>query len=63
MLSSTIQSDGVVTGICNGFGIHATASDYAHCSQLYLGSSPGLGSVLRAAAAMHSYNGHSEGGA
>jgi rhamnogalacturonyl hydrolase YesR len=55
-LSSTIQPNGTVTGICNGFGIHATANDYIHCKQSYLGSAPGLGSVLRAAAAMHSYN-------
>jgi rhamnogalacturonyl hydrolase YesR len=54
-LSRTVQSNGTVTGICNGFGIHATANDYVRCSQSYLGSAPGLGSVLRAAAAMHSY--------
>jgi len=55
-LSSAIKSDGTVTGICNGFGIHASSNDYIHCSQSYLGSAPGLGSVLRAAAAMRWYS-------
>ena len=54
-LVKAVQPDGTVTGICNGFGIHPSAESYAHCSTSYYGSAPGLGSVLRAARAMHDY--------
>ena len=35
--------------------IHATEEDYKKASTSYLGSAPGLGSVLRAAVAMDDY--------
>ena len=57
LASAVDMEDGTVAGICNGFGIHADAATYAKCSTSYLGSAPGLGSVLRAANAMHVYLG------
>eukprot|EP00041_Stephanoeca_diplocostata_P019802 m.430944 g.430944 ORF g.430944 m.430944 type:complete len:432 (-) comp21399_c2_seq16:1907-3202(-) len=55
-LSSVIDDNGYVSGICDGFGIHATAEDYEKCSQNYTLSSPGIGSVLRAAVLMTNAN-------
>jgi rhamnogalacturonyl hydrolase YesR len=49
-----IHDDGVVAGMCDGFGIHATPADYAGCKQLYSKGTPGLGSVLTAAVLMAS---------
>lgn len=46
---------GEVDGICSGFGIHANLEDYKNCPTIYAKSSPGLGSVLRAALAMTAY--------
>ena len=54
-LSKAIQPDGSVSGICGGFGVHNSPSDYQGCSTEYLFSSPGLGSVLRAAISMYKY--------
>eukprot|EP00937_MAST-01D_sp_MAST-1D-sp2_P004855 g4855.t1 len=54
-LLHAVQANGTVAGICNGFGIHADAGAYSRCKTDYHGSAPGLGSVLRAAAAMHEY--------
>ena len=51
-LATQIHADGVVTGICDGFGIHAVESDYAMAPALYSRSEPGLGSVLKAAVLM-----------
>ena len=48
-LSKVIHADGYVAGQCDGFGIHSTAADYYNCPQLYRKSSPGLGSVIKAA--------------
>ena len=55
LLKTVDATSGQVAGICNGFGIHADADAYSKCSTDYFGSSPGLGSVLRAARAMHEY--------
>lgn len=48
-LATQIQTDGIVQGICDGFGIHALESDYEATPTLYSHSEPGLGSVLKAA--------------
>lgn len=48
-LSRAIHSNGFVSGMCDGFGIHSTPADYYACKQLYGRSTPGLGSVLKAA--------------
>jgi len=50
-LANTVQSDGTVNGICEGTGILTSSADYAARSTAYSSSSPGLGSVFRAAAA------------
>ena len=55
LLKTVNATTGQVAGICNGFGIHADATAYSKCSTDYFGSAPGLGSVLRAARAMHEY--------
>jgi len=47
-LVKTIQSDGTVTGICEGTGIGTSADWYNHRSTAYLSSGPGLGSVFKA---------------
>ena len=47
-LQKVIHSDGFVSGICDGFGIHSHPSDYRACPTLYGKSTPGLGSVLKA---------------
>merc|ERR1711879_762546 len=47
---------GTVDFICSGFGIHNTLGDYKRCGTNYENSSPGLGSVLRAALAMTRYD-------
>jgi len=53
-LSSTIQDDGTVNGICSGCGIKANLSEYALRGTDYNSSlNGGLGAVLRAAAAVH----------
>jgi len=54
-LSSTIQNDGTVTGICQGTGIGPNITFYAERGSQYLDSGPGLGSVLQAALAMVKY--------
>lgn len=54
-LTRAIQHDGEVTGICNGFGIHADAAAYEAAGCDYTHSSPGLGSVLRATLTMADY--------
>ena len=51
-LATQIHDDGVVEGICDGFGIHAFESDYEAAPTLYGKSQPGLGSVLKAAVLM-----------
>merc|ERR1712039_168506 len=48
-LSKAISRDGRVSGICKGFGISPTKEDYNQCATTYSKSSPGLGSVLKAA--------------
>jgi len=55
-ISSTIASDGVVSGICEGTGIGSNVDFYQKRSTNYLVSSPGLGSVLRAIAAYQRYS-------
>ncbi len=50
-LARTVQPDGTVEGICDGFGIHNSAQDYYGCPTEYNRSTPGLGSVIRAALA------------
>jgi len=54
-LSSTIQSDGTVTGICQGTGIGPNITFYENRGTQYMDSGPGLGSVLHAALAMVRY--------
>ena len=51
-LSTQIDADGIVEGICDGFGIHPFESDYEAAKTLYGKSQPGLGSVLKAAVLM-----------
>eukprot|EP01046_Picozoa_sp_COSAG06_P100127 COSAG06_NODE_46244_length_348_cov_0.983936_1_plen_69_part_01 len=51
-LATQIHADGIVAGICDGFGIHAFESDYEAAPTLYSRSEPGLGSVLKAAVLM-----------
>ena len=51
-LATQIHDDGIVEGICDGFGIHAFESDYEAAPTLYTKSQPGLGSVLKAAVLM-----------
>ena len=51
-LATQIRTNGVVTGICDGFGIHAFESSYESAPTLYSRSEPGLGSVLKAAVLM-----------
>ena len=52
-LASTVQKDGTVDGICSGCGIKANLSEYAAVGTNYSRSlNGGLGSVLRAAAAV-----------
>jgi len=53
-IASTVQSDGTVTGICEGTGIGGDLQFYEGRSNAYSASQPGLGSVIRAAAAMGS---------
>jgi len=54
-LSLAIQSDGTVTGICEGTGIGTNVAFYQARGTGYSSSSPGLGSVLKAAVAMEKY--------
>jgi rhamnogalacturonyl hydrolase YesR len=54
-LSTTVQADGTVTGICEGTGIYPSVSGYETRSTAYNSSSPGLGSVLKAALATARY--------
>jgi len=50
-VASTVQADGTVNGICEGCGIQSNEQGYADRSTAFGSSSPGLGSVFRAAAA------------
>jgi len=54
-LQTVIQPDGTVLGICEGTGIGTSPEWYNQRGTNYLNSAPGLGSVLRAIAAMDSY--------
>jgi len=55
-LQKAIQSDGIVTGICEGTGVGPNVDWYNQRSTDYTKSSPGLGSVLRAIAAYERYS-------
>jgi len=50
-LTTVVMDDGTVNGICEGCGIQVDVAGYANKSTAYTSSQPGLGSVLRAAAA------------
>lgn len=53
-LAATVQADGTVTGICTGTGIGANTPAYYYARPTdYASSQPGLGSVWRAAHAVH----------
>ena len=54
-LSSTVESTGEVTGICEGTGIGADVAFYQARSTAYPSSAPGLGSVFRAALAYEAF--------
>jgi len=54
-LAGTVQSNGQVTGICEGTGIGPDAAFYKDRSTTYLLSSPGLGSVFKAITAYDRY--------
>ena len=47
-----VDSNGTVSGICEGTGIQPTAADYEHRATDYLLSQPALGSILSAFAEM-----------
>jgi len=55
-LTTTISSDGVVSGICEGTGIGTTVEWYNERGRGYLTSSPGLGSVFKAITAYDKYS-------
>jgi len=50
-VANTVLDNGSVNGICEGCGIQTSEAGYANKSTAYSSSVPGLGSVLRAAAA------------
>jgi len=54
-LTSTIQPNGSVNGICEGTGIGTDVAFYQARSTAYGSSQPGLGSVIRAIAAMGNF--------
>jgi len=49
-VAGTVQSNGTVNGICEGCGIQTSVQGYADRSTAFTSSSPGLGSIFRAAA-------------
>jgi len=50
-VAGQVPANGTVNGICEGCGIQTSEQGYADRSTAYTSSSPGLGSILRAAAA------------
>lgn len=54
-LASTVGPDGTVSGICAGTGIGTDVAFYQNRPTAYASSSPGLGSVFRAALAYAQY--------
>jgi len=55
-LQTTISTNGVVSGVCEGTGIGTNVQFYAQRSTAYLSSSPGLGSVFKAITAYARYS-------
>lgn len=56
-LAAQVQPDGTVSGICMGTGIETSVAQYEKRPTAYNVSQPGLGSVWRAALAVHKLEG------